>query len=81
VEGEVPPKHVALPATVAMESAGRSVRVSTEGRFRLELAADPGPPREVTLRSDREFVPDDAQHNGDRRRLALKVYSFEVSAR
>jgi hypothetical protein len=81
VEGEVPPRHVALPVTVALESGGRSVRVATEGHFRLELAADPGPPREVTLTSDREFVPDDVQHNGDRRRLALKVESFAVSAR
>jgi hypothetical protein len=81
VEGEVPPRHVALPVTVAMESGGRSVRVLADGRFRLELEADPGPPREVTLAADREFVPDDVQRNGDRRRLALKVYSFEVSGR
>ena len=81
VEGEVPPRHVALPATVTLESGGETARAVTSGRFRLELVAAPGPAREVVLRADREFVPDEVQRNGDRRRLAVKVDYFEVSAR
>ena len=81
VEGEVPPRHVALPVAVTLESGGQSARVAADGRFRLELVAVPGPAREVVLRADREFVPDEVQRNGDRRRLALKVDYFEVTAR
>ena len=55
--------------------------VSASGPFRIELDLPPGPPREVILGSDRDFVPDAVQRNGDRRRLALRIDRFEISAR
>jgi hypothetical protein len=81
VEGAVPPRHVALPASIEVESAGARRAVSASGPFRIELDLPPGPPREVILRSDRDFVPDTVQRNGDRRRLALRIDRFELSAR
>jgi hypothetical protein len=81
VEGEVPARYLGGPATVEIESGGVRRSVSASGRFFLELDVPPGPPREATLRSDRDFVPDAVQRNGDRRQLALKIERFEISGR
>jgi hypothetical protein len=81
VEGEVPRRHVPLPVSVEVASGGESRAMATSGRFRLELDLPPGPPREVELRADRDFVPDRAQRNRDFRRLAVRVDYFEVTAR
>ncbi len=81
VEGEVPVRHIAPPVSIEIESGGVRREVSASGPFRIELDVPPGPPREVILRSDQDFVPDAVQRNGDRRRLALRIDRFEISAR
>jgi hypothetical protein len=78
VEGEVPARYVAVPASITLESGGVARSVAASGSFRLEMDLPPGPAREVVLRADRDYVPDEAQHNGDRRRLALRVERFEL---
>ncbi|MGH9386560.1 MAG: hypothetical protein ACRD2N_19990 [Vicinamibacterales bacterium] len=35
----------------------------------------------VTIKSDRSFVPDEVSGNGDRRQLALRIYSVEIRPR
>jgi hypothetical protein len=80
VEGEVP-RRVGGPAAIVVEAGDARASVSASGRFRLAHDLAGGPPRTVVLRSDRDFVPDDTQHNGDRRRLALKIERFELKAR
>jgi hypothetical protein len=34
---------------------------------------------QITVRSDREFIPDEVNGNGDRRRLALRIFSVSAS--
>ncbi len=80
VEGEVPAR-AGGPAVVTLEAGEGASATTAAGRFHLELALPPGPPRMVTLRSDRDFVPDATQRNGDRRRLALRIERFEIRAR
>jgi hypothetical protein len=46
--------------------------------FDVELPEGPAF-RELTLESERSFVPDRVQKNGDRRRLALRVYGFRLA--
>jgi hypothetical protein len=81
VEGEVPDRFLVPPVAIAIESGDVRRGASASGRFRLELDVPPGPPREVVLSSDQDFVPDAVQRNGDRRRLALRIDRFEISAR
>jgi hypothetical protein len=80
VEGEVPSPSIEGPANIELESGGVRRSVSASGAFRIELDLPPGPPREVVLGSDRDFVPDAIQRNGDRRRLALRIHRFEIEA-
>ena len=79
-EGDVP-GYVAAPAAIDLEAGDVRRSISARGHFRIELDVPPGPPREATLRSDRDFVPDAVQRNGDRRRLALRIDRFEIAAR
>ena len=52
----------------------------SERAVSFEVELPPGPPfREVMLESERSFVPDRVQKNGDRRRLALRVYGFRLA--
>ena len=81
VEGAVPARYVTFPASIEIEAGGVRRAITASGPFRVELDVPPGPPREVILRSDRDFVPDAVQRNGDRRRLALRVDRFELTAR
>ncbi len=73
--------HVEAPVNIELESDGVRRVVSASGAFRIELDLPPGPPREVVLRSDRDFVPDAIQRNGDRRHLALRIHRFEIEPR
>ena len=36
--------------------------------------------RELLIETERAFVPDRIQHNGDRRRLGLRVYEFRLES-
>jgi hypothetical protein len=79
VEGDVPARVGG--AAITLESGDARAAVTAAGRFRVTLDLAPGPPRIVILGSDRDFVPDEVQRNGDRRRLALRVDRFELAAR
>jgi hypothetical protein len=81
VEGRVPDRHVALPAQITLEAGDTRTSVTSGGAFRLELELPAGLGRELILRSDRDFVPDDVQRNGDRRRLAVRIYRYEITRR
>jgi hypothetical protein len=81
VDGGAPRRYLDGPATVTIGAGDAHREATTDGVFRLELDLPAGPPREVVLRSDRDFDPDAVQRNGDRRRLALKVFRFGISAR
>lgn len=80
VEGDVPARYVAGPVSITLDAGGASRSVASGGPFRLEMDLPPGPPREVVLRADRDYVPDAVQRNGDRRRLALRIHRFEIGA-
>jgi hypothetical protein len=55
--------------------------VTAAGAFRLELDLPVGAGRVIILSSDRDFVPDEAQRNGDRRRLAVRIDRYEITRR
>jgi len=81
VEGLLPDRYVALPAAITLEAGVARTSVTSNGAFRLELDLPPGQGREMILRSDRDFVPDEAQRNGDRRRLAARIYRYVIARR
>ncbi len=82
IAGRVPSEYVGAGARLALAIDGVEVaRAVVEGSdFRFETPLPPGAPefREVTLATDRTFVPDRVQRNGDRRRLGLRVYELRV---
>jgi hypothetical protein len=82
VEGLVPLEYVGAGARVALRVDGqeRASLRADQRRFRLEawVVAGPSAFRELTLTAERSFVPDRIQLNGDRRRLALRVYRFRL---
>jgi hypothetical protein len=83
LEGESPLRYFDSPPTVTVTVAGRRVaRFNPAADFRQEvllpadaLAAADG---RVVLESDKWFVPGERTGTGDRRRLALRIYSFTV---
>jgi hypothetical protein len=83
VSGRAPLEYVGNGGRVQLFVDGQLLaqRVfANEAAFQLEVPLPGGTPfREVLLQSERAFVPDRLQRNGDRRRLALRVYSFRVS--
>jgi len=81
VGGEVPVRYFDSPASIEIDAGGVRRGVTARGRFLLEIDVPPGPPREVVLRSDQDFIPDEVQRNGDHRRLALRIERFELTAR
>ena len=81
VEGEVPVRRIAGPVSIGIEAGEARRAVSASGAFHIEVELTPGPPREVILTSDQDFVPHTVQRNGDRRRLALRIDRFELSVR
>lgn len=83
IEGTVPPRLEGTEVTLTVSGAPPSGVSVVRGRFSVEVALDQGtsPFREVVLEATRDFVPDDHQWNGDRRRLALRVHHFSISPR
>lgn len=85
VEGVAPLEYVGAGGRVELSVDGERVAGATLGQreFRLEAPLLPAADgfRDVLIETERVFVPDRVQRNGDRRRLGLRVYSFRVDAR
>jgi hypothetical protein len=83
IEGAAPVEYVGAGGRIELVVDGRKLlaRVQAERTFKLEVELLPGaaPFREVLLQTERAFVPDRYQRNGDRRRLGLRVYAFLVT--
>ncbi len=83
LEGTAPVEYVGAGGRIALIVDGRKLaeRVQDERAFRLEVELPGGgaPFHEVQLQTERAFVPDRHQRNGDRRRLGLRVYAFRVT--
>jgi hypothetical protein len=83
LEGESPLRYFDSPPAVTVTVAGRQVaRFSPSADFRQmvvlpadALAAADG---RVLLESDKSFVPGERGGTGDKRRLALRIYSYSV---
>jgi hypothetical protein len=82
VEGTAPLEYVGAGVNVSLAVDGTPASTATlqDRGFRLEARLAPALQsfREVTLATDRTFVPDRVQRNGDRRRLGLRVYGFRL---
>jgi hypothetical protein len=82
IAGTVPLEYVGAGGRLQLVVDGQPLmdRVTNESAFRVEVELPPGAPfRQVVLTSGRSFVPDRLQRNGDRRRLALRVYTFRIT--
>lgn len=82
ITGTAPLEYVGAGGRLQLFVDGQRLvdRGSNESAFSLEVELPPGAPfREVLLQSERAFVPDRHQRNGDRRRLALRVYAFRLT--
>jgi hypothetical protein len=83
IQGVAPLEYLGPEVELEITIDGKT-RLSTALRQRpfeleLPLAQDGKPFQEVAIACQRAFVPDDFQRNGDRRRLSLRIYRFEVS--
>lgn len=85
VEGTAPVEYVGAGGKIELIVEGQKLleRIQAERAYRLEVELPPAakPFREVLLQTERVFVPDRYQRNGDRRRLGLRVYGFRVAPR
>ncbi len=84
IEGTAPVRYLGAEFKLELTEGGAPLAATQvkDGRFRLE-AQIPGTAsrfREVLLTSERSFVPDAIQKNGDLRHLAVRVYSFSLVA-
>lgn len=83
IEGWIPTKYYRLPIILSLEWNGRplaSVSVDTS-RFRIEQELGGSTDRpwgELRIRSAQSFVPNERQRNGDRRRLAVRIYRLAL---
>lgn len=83
VDGEASFAHVGPGGSIRLLVDG--VRVAglqlAEPVFRLATRLPPGRPfREVVIETDRTFVPDRLQRNGDERSLGVRIYGFRLAA-
>jgi hypothetical protein len=83
LEGESPLRYFDSPPVVTVTAAGRQIaRFSPSSDFRQTvvlpadaLAAADG---RVVIESDKSFVPGERDGTGDKRRLALRIYSYSL---
>jgi hypothetical protein len=81
IEAAAPLQYVGpgLRVAVMVDGGERASAVVQQPRFGMQVELDGAREfQEVVVSSDRSFVPDRIQRNGDRRELALRVYRFEV---
>ena len=86
IEGSLPlgylgPTRIAAKTEAAV--LGTLTVASLDFSWRIDLPARPSdsPFVQVALDSDRSFIPDEIQHNGDLRRLTARIHSLEVRTR
>jgi hypothetical protein len=86
VSGELSPKDFSRPSKVTVR-AGAAVLHAREvsSAFTFDVAVPAGALEQaggvVTLETDQTFVPDERAHNGDKRRLGLRIYGLTVRPR
>jgi hypothetical protein len=84
IEGTAPVRYLGAGFKLELTEGGATLASTqvVDGRFRLEasISGTDARFREVVLASERSFVPDDIQKNGDRRHLAVRVYRFDLLA-
>ncbi len=82
IEGMAPLEYLGKGLEIRLSEKGATLASErlSRNRFRLvaEFEADVAAFREVALTSERGFVPDLIQQNGDLRTLALRVYEFTL---
>lgn len=83
VEGTAPIEYVGAGGKIELIVDGQKLleRVQSARAYSFDVELKPAalPFREVLLQTERAFVPDHHQRNGDRRRLGLRVYAFRVT--
>jgi hypothetical protein len=82
VRGRVPDRY-RQPLTLRMDVPGGPTRtyLLADGDFQLAVelpAVAAGSTVTLTFSSSHAFVPDDVEHNGDRRSLAVRIYDLRV---
>lgn len=85
IEGWLPGDYYQLPVQVSLAWNGRPVASFAIGvpRFRIaqEVTGSPAQPwGELGITVSQSFVPDERQRNGDRRKLALRIYRLTLDA-
>jgi hypothetical protein len=85
LEGSLPLGYLGTTRIAAKTEAATLDTLTVESldfSWRIDLPARPSdsPFVQVALDSDRSFVPDEIQHNGDTRRLTVRIYSLVVRA-
>ena len=82
LRGESPLRYFDAPPTVRARIGNRELSsLSPEADFTWDIripAADLPTDGRVTIESDKWFVPGDREGTADKRRLALRIYSYEV---
>ncbi|MCL4845053.1 MAG: DUF2723 domain-containing protein [Acidobacteria bacterium] len=85
IAGESPIVYYDAPATVTLRAGDVPLgrwRPEADFAWTIDVPAETlrSAGGELTLETDRTWVPDERQGNGDRRRLGLRIYDLHVSA-
>jgi hypothetical protein len=83
VTGELSPKDFSRPSHVSVRAGAAALGTfDVSSAFTFDVAvprgALEGAGGVVTLQTDQTFVPDERTHNGDKRRLGLRVYGLTI---
>jgi hypothetical protein len=86
VRGESPMRYFQRAPRVKIRAGGRELAtLQPDADFEwivpVPAAALAGGERRVTIATDKWFIPDEVQGNGDRRKLGLRIYSVESRPR
>jgi hypothetical protein len=84
IRGESPLRYFQVPPQVVVRAGGTTLAsfrptVDFDWTVRVPAAALAAADGQVTIETDRTFVPDDVTRNGDRRRLALRIFSVSAT--
>lgn len=83
VSGEVSPRDFSRPSNVTVRAGSVTLdRHPVTSAFTFEVAVAAAVLEQagglVTLETDQVFLPDDRLHNGDKRRLGLRIYGLTI---